>query len=259
MGEHAPAAAVSGRSASAAAPARMRGMNVLTEDMACSMPRTFVIGDIHGCHQALVRLLEKIAPDPGRDTLVFLGDYIDRGPASREVITTILDLRRSHARLITLMGNHEWMFLDYLAGGDPGLFLAAGGIETLESYGIVTFGDPWTQEILPADHRRFLEGLRPWWEDEAYIYVHAGLEPGVELAQQSTDWLLWARRGFIDSAFDFGKRVVYGHTPWPEPRVETTKIGIDTGAVYGGRLTCLVLPEMEFVSVAGSVQAGREM
>ncbi|MDA8165890.1 MAG: metallophosphoesterase family protein [Desulfobacteraceae bacterium] len=217
------------------------------------MPRTFVIADIHGCHQALARLLEKISPDPDRDTLVFLGDYVDRGPASREVVETLLDLRRSHARLVTLMGNHESMLLDYLAGGDPGLFLAAGGAETLESYGIVTYGDQWTQEVLPPEHRRFLEGLLPWWEDENFIYVHAGLEPGVELACQSKDWLLWARQGFIDSDFDFGKRVIYGHTPWPEPRVDATRIGIDTGAVYGGRLTCLVLPEMEFVSVEGGV------
>jgi serine/threonine protein phosphatase 1 len=213
------------------------------------MPRTYAIGDIHGCHQALLRLLDLIAPDPNRDVLVFLGDYIDRGPASREVIATLLELRQTHARLITLMGNHEWMLLDYLGGADPALYLAMGGIETLESYGIVTFGDPWTQEILPSEHRRFFEELLPWWEDEQHIYVHAGLEPGVPLAQQSTDWLLWARRGFIDSNYDFGKRVIYGHTPWPVPRVEANKIGIDTGAVYGGRLTCLVLPELEFVSV----------
>ena len=213
------------------------------------MPRTFVIGDVHGCHQALSTLLTAIRPDPLQDTLVFLGDYIDRGPESSQVLSALINLQGSSRNLIALMGNHEQMLLNYLAGLDQELYLSAGGIETLESYGIVNFGDIWTQTILPPDHLDFLHSLRPYWEDDQHIYVHAGLEPGVHLTQQSTDWLFWGREGFIDSDYDFGKRVIYGHTPWQAPRVEANKIGIDTGAVYGGRLTCLVLPEMEFVSV----------
>jgi serine/threonine protein phosphatase 1 len=216
------------------------------------MRRTFVIGDIHGCHDAMLRLLRLIAPDPDRDVLIFLGDYIDRGPASRQVITTLLDLRQTHRHLVTLMGNHEQMLLDYLAGREQEIFLTSGGIETLESYGIINFSDIWTQRILPPAHLEFLTELPLFWEDEEYIYVHAALEPGVPLARQQREWLLWGRYGFIDSDHDFGRRVIYGHTHWPAPRVEANKIGIDTGAVYGGRLTCLVLPGLEFISVAAA-------
>jgi serine/threonine protein phosphatase 1 len=216
------------------------------------MRKTFVIGDIHGCHDAMLRLLRMIAPDPAHDTLIFLGDYLDRGPASRQVIITLLELRQTHRHLVTLMGNHEQMLLDYLTGNDQEIFLTSGGIETLESYGITNFSDIWTQRILPPEHLEFLENLPTYWEDEEYIYVHAALEPGVPLARQKREWLLWGRFGFIDSDHDFSKRVIYGHTPWPAPKVEHNKIGIDTGAVYGGQLTCLVLPVMEFISVAGS-------
>jgi serine/threonine protein phosphatase 1 len=223
------------------------------------MPRTFVIGDVHGCRQALSRLLAELKPNPRRDTLVFLGDYIDRGPESKQVLSTLLDLRRSYRRLVALKGNHEQMLLDYLAGLDHELFLSAGGVETLESYGIVNFSDVWTQTILPAEHLDFLRTLRCYWEDGQHIYVHAGLQPGVPLCRQSPEWLLWGREGFIDSDYNFGKLVIYGHTPWRTPRVQANKIGIDTGAVYGGALTCLVLPEMEFVSVeAGDNAAAPE-
>jgi serine/threonine protein phosphatase 1 len=218
------------------------------------MPKTFVIADIHGCHDALQRLLARINPDPGQDTLVFLGDYINRGPDSRQVIETLLLLRRTHRHVITLMGNHEQMLLAYLAGREQELFLTAGGIETLESYGITNYADIWTQKILPAEHLDFLHSLPACWEDEEFIYVHAALEPGVHLACQKLGWLLWGRSGFIDSDHDFGKRVIYGHTPRPLPRIEANKIGLDTGAVYGGALTCLILPELEFVSVKGFLQ-----
>jgi serine/threonine protein phosphatase 1 len=212
--------------------------------------KTFVIGDIHGCHDAMLRLLQLVQPDSDRDILIFLGDYVDRGPASRQVIATLLELRLTHRHLVTLMGNHEQMLLDYLAGREKELFLTNGGIETLDSYGIINYADIWTQNILPADHLDFLTNLHLWWEDENFIYVHAALESGVPPARQKRQWLLWGRHGFLDSRQDFGKRVIYGHTPWPEPRVEANKIGIDTGAVYGGRLTCLVLPDLEFISVA---------
>jgi serine/threonine protein phosphatase 1 len=216
------------------------------------MRKTFVIGDIHGCHDAMLRLLCRIAPDPAHDAIIFLGDYLDRGPASRQVITTLLELRQTHRHLVTLRGNHEQMLLDYLTGQEQEIFLTSGGIETLESYGIINFSDIWTQRILPPEHLEFLQSLPTYWEDEEYIYVHAAMEPGVHPTRQKHEWLLWGRQGFIDSDHDFGKRVIYGHTPWPAPRVEHNKIGIDTGAVYGGQLTCLVLPVLEFISVAGN-------
>jgi len=209
--------------------------------------KTFVIGDIHGCYGALKALLEKINPDPDHDTLVFLGDYIDRGPDSKKVVSEVIDLQQSFPRVITLMGNHEQMFLSVLAGEKYNFFLQMGGDKTLNSYNITP---PYSQNIfehIPLEHIHFFQNLLLLWEDEHYIYVHAGLEPGIHLSQQSAHWCCWARTNFIYSEFDFGKRVVFGHTPFEKPYIDQYKIGIDTGKVYGGELTCLVLPDMEFV------------
>ncbi|MFO7760285.1 MAG: metallophosphoesterase family protein [Desulfobia sp.] len=214
--------------------------------------KTFVIGDIHGCYGALTRLLEKIDPDPERDTLVFLGDYIDRGPDSSRVISKVIELSRTFRRLVPLKGNHEEMFLSWLAGrDDQDLYLQIGGTATLKSYGIMPPYDRNDNKI-PAQHINFIRELLLLWEDNQAIYVHAGLKPGVHLSMQPSHWCCWARGEFYLSNHDFGKKIVFGHTPFPdEPFQNKEKIGIDTGAVYGGRLTCLILPDMEFVSVPG--------
>lgn len=211
---------------------------------------TCVIGDIHGCHSPLVQMLDIILPKA--DTLVFLGDYVDRGPNSKEVVTTILSLRATQPRVITLMGNHDFLFLQYLSGGDERLFLQAGGLETLASYGI----DPLAsleQRIsqVPADHLAFFRTLPLYWEDQYALYVHAGLQPGRHLSQQTPQWCLWARDAFLTTHLDFKKPVIFGHTVFPEPLMCTDKIGIDTGAVYGGHLTALLLPDRELISVPG--------
>ena len=124
-----------------------------------------------------------------------------------------------------------------------------GGKATLESYGIRPDSADNLAAFLPRDHLLFFEQLLPYWEDETHIYVHAGLQPGVHLTQQSPEWLFWSREKFIDTPYNFGKIVVYGHTPYEHPRVEMNKIGIDTGAVYGNSLTCLVLPQKRFISL----------
>lgn len=213
------------------------------------MRKTFVIGDIHGCHKTMVALLNRISPDPQSDVLVFLGDYINRGPDSSKVISELLRLRKQFNHVITLMGNHEFMWLNYLAGKDQKCFLMMGGRQTLQSYGIQDLFHSDLIHMLPPDQLHFFNELLTYWEDEEYIYVHAGLRPGIHPSQQTNDWLLWAREKFIKTGYDFGKRVIFGHTPFKDPRVESNKIGIDTGAVYGGRLTCLVLPDIDFVSV----------
>ena len=216
------------------------------------MQKTYVIGDIHGCHKPLNKLLDAIAPDMAVDRIIFLGDYIDRGPDSNLVIDTILDLCSQSPNVITLMGNHEQAFLDYLAGKYKEYYLMIGGLATVHSYGI---NDPLHDDPLvkiPQQHIGFLKSLIHYWEDEEYIYVHAGLKPGVHLTQQSMDWLLWVKEEFTGSDYDFGKRVIFGHSASTEPIVTPNKIGIDTGAVFGGRLTCLILPELKFVSVNGS-------
>ncbi|MBC8318965.1 MAG: serine/threonine protein phosphatase [Desulfobulbaceae bacterium] len=210
--------------------------------------RTYVIGDIHGCYDKLTDLLDKISPDSAHDTLVFLGDYIDRGPDSRKVVEKVLELQQTFPRVIPLMGNHEQMFLAALTGRENEFFLKMGGDATLASYGIKP---PYNRRIaseIPLTHIHFLQNLLLLWEDERYIYVHAGLEPGVHLSQQSARWCCWARENFITTTYDYGKQVIFGHTPFDKPHIDPYKIGIDTGAVYGGELTCLVLPDMEFVT-----------
>ena len=211
---------------------------------------TCVIGDIHGCHTALVQLLDIILPKA--NTLVFLGDYVDRGPHSKEVVTTILSLRTRRSRVVTLMGNHDFLFLQYLSGGDDRLFLQAGGIETLASYDI----DPLAsleerRNQVPSDHLAFFKTLPLYWEDQHALYVHAGLQPGRHLSQQTQHWCLWARDTFLTTPLDFKKPVVFGHTVFPEPYLCVDKIGIDTGAVYGGKLTALLLPDRELISIPG--------
>lgn len=215
--------------------------------------KTLVIGDIHGCAGPLNDLLAKITAHV--DTIVFLGDYVDRGPDSKKVVDTVLDLQRQHGRVIPLMGNHDFMFLSYLTKqGNQDLFLHVGGHETLKSYGITQEADHDPASAIPPDHLAFFNSLPLYWEDHHGIYVHAGLQPGRHLSQQKAQWCLWARNNFISTTFNFGKPVIFGHTTFSTPRVDDNKIGIDTGAVYGGKLTGLLLPDMEFISVPGEKQ-----
>lgn len=210
----------------------------------------YAIGDIHGNLDLLERLLKQLQPDLARDRLIFMGDYIDRGPHSRGVVDYVLRLKNlaPPEQVICLKGNHEAMLLHFLQGQDVDLFLFNGGLATLRDY----WGDDWEDRgelVLPPDHRQFFEGLRLYYETEDYIFVHGGLHPGVPLAAQQEEDLLWIRGDFIASMEDFGKKVIFGHTPFREPLIMPNKIGIDTGAAYGNRLTCLKLPREEFISV----------
>jgi len=214
------------------------------------MFRTLIFGDIHGCRKEFKKLLELVGADPIRDRLVFLGDYVDRGPDSCGVVDDILVLKQQFRGTITLKGNHEEMLLNFLAGRDLEFYLAVGGRQTLLSYGCAEPFDYSCALNIPENHRHFLYNLLPYWEDEQFIYVHAGLRPGIHLTQQTPDWLYWAAGGrFVSQHYDFGKRVIFGHSALAAPLVEPDKIGLDTGAVYGGQLTCLLLPDMKFVQV----------
>jgi len=216
------------------------------------MSRTLVIGDIHGCRQELLALMERVDAEPLHDRLIFLGDYVDRGPDSRGVIEEILALRRQFSKVVTLKGNHEEVLLSYLTGRDKDFYLSIGGRETLLSYGCREPFDADCALNFPESHQNFLYNLLPYWEDEKYIYVHAGLRGGVHLSQQRPEWLYWASGGlFMSQRHDFGKTVIFGHSYVPTPLMEKAKIGIDTGAVYGGSLTCLILPAEKFVQVPG--------
>ncbi len=210
-------------------------------------PRTFVIGDIHGCLDPLRRLMERIPWEPATDCLVFVGDYIDRGPDSKGVVDFILQLRRLGASVRCVLGNHERMLLDFLAERNQQLYMVNGGLQTLESYHGRGCGQG--PEAIPAEHMAFYRSLEPYLELPECFVVHAGFRPGVPLDSQSQEDLTWIREAFIYSDCDFGKPVIFGHTPFYEPYMDRCKIGIDTGAVYGGRLTCLELPARRFHSV----------
>ena len=142
------------------------------------MGKIFAIGDIHGCISHLDRLMAQLDIDASHDTLVFVGDYIDRGPDSKGVIDAIIDIRKNIRNVVCLTGNHEDMFLNYcLDRRDEELYMSNGGMRTLESYGFSREG---TEElILPATHREFFTSLRTYHETDDYIFVHAGLRPGI--------------------------------------------------------------------------------
>jgi len=215
----------------------------------------YVIGDLHGCLTPLKRLLEHLEPDLHQDRLVFMGDYIDRGPDSRKVVDYILKLRARYptGHIICLRGNHEVMFQDFLAGQERELFLFNGGLSTMQDY----WGENWDNQpefVLPLDHQRFYQELLPFYTTDDYIFVHAGLKPGLPLEQQKDTDLYWIRGEFIASSEDFGRRVIFGHTPFKKPLILPNKIGIDTGFVYGNFLTCVKLPQEDFYFVGQGVE-----
>jgi serine/threonine protein phosphatase 1 len=217
----------------------------------------YAIGDIHGELGKLERLLDGL-PLAAGDRLVFLGDYVDRGPDAAGVVSRLLELRREHD-CVFLLGNHESMFLDFLGwkgaayfGGDA--FLLNGGDRTLASYG--WFGEraePGKRPDLPPAHAEFFRELRLFHHEGDYLFVHAGLGPrglasgdlGYALRVSRPEDLLWTRSTY-DVPHNLGVTVVYGHTPnrdfsvrWNEP----FSIGIDTGATFGGPLTAVRLPD----------------
>jgi len=208
------------------------------------MGKIFAIGDIHGCLSKLERVISRTGIDNKEDTLVFIGDYIDRGPDSRGVVDFVLDLKRKIHTVICLKGNHEQMFLDYVClNKNEDLYLSNGGDTTIASYGYrnVHGGREFN---IPDSHMEFFNSLLPCYETDDYIFVHAGLRENVPLKDQNIKDMLWIRHDFIMSSYDFGKTVVFGHTPMShsKPLFLPGRIGIDTGAVYGGFLTCIELP-----------------
>lgn len=210
------------------------------------MGNIYAIGDIHGRLDKLQAVMEQVEPeiDPVQDTLIFLGDYIDRGPCSFEVVEYLIRLKERFSDIVFLKGNHEEMLELYLNGVDRTIYLMNGGHQTLENYlehAVQTEPNP-----IPMAHRHFFSSLALFHETEEHIFVHAGLREKVPIELQKNEDLLWIREKFIYSTFDFPKRVVFGHTPFTEPLVMPNKIGIDTGAVYGNKLTCLKLPQLVF-------------
>lgn len=167
--------------------------------------RTIAIGDIHGCAKALRTLLERIEPQAD-DTLIFLGDYVDRGPDSRDVIEQILEVSK-RCQVIALRGNHEVMLMGVMLSGlCPDLWLACGGQATVSSYG-------GSIDKIPESHRQFLAGLRSFHETEDAIFVHANYLPDQAMSEQPEQLTYWEHLGIVPRPHQSGKRVFVGHTP----------------------------------------------
>ena len=214
--------------------------------------RVYAIGDVHGCDRQLAELHGQIADDlrarpcPA-PLLVHLGDYVDRGPDSRGVVVRLMQGNPvTGVPTVNLIGNHEQTMIDALSGQGAAMtdWMIAGGREALQSWG----GDPdaprseWPQHV-PAEHMDFLRALSLTHQEGGYFFVHAGIRPGVPLAEQSRQDMLSIRQSFLYSEADLGIVVVHGHTPKEGPVIRPNRIGIDTGAVFGGWLTCAVLEE----------------
>ena len=226
--------------------------------------RVYAIGDVHGCLDMLDALHRAVDADlaarPVRDaTLVHLGDYVDRGPRSAGVLERLLTpARLPRCAVVTLMGNHEAMLLQALDGDGAMLrtWLAHGGETTLASWGIdVLADDPlepdgWLHR-LPAAQLGLLRRLPVCHRIDGYLFAHAGVRPDRPLREATTRDLLWMREPFLSWTGPLERVVVHGHTPDVEPVVRPHRIGIDTGAVFGGRLTCAVLEadRLSFLSV----------
>jgi serine/threonine protein phosphatase 1 len=226
--------------------------------------RIYAIGDVHGRADLLAQLLATIDADTAaypsvRVVEILLGDYIDRGPQSREVLD-ILAARSQRRQMVCLKGNHETYIPDFLH--DPAIleqWRHFGGLETLVSYGVtpsINADEQQQRELagafqraLPESHRRFLAGLKTCFACGDYFFVHAGVRPGIPLLQQHEQDLLWIREDFLLHEESFGKIVIHGHTPVAEPDIRPNRINIDTGAYATGRLTCLVLEgeDMTFI------------
>jgi serine/threonine protein phosphatase 1 len=202
----------------------------------------FAIGDLHGCPDELEVLLEHIGPSSA-DTLVFLGDYVDRGPAVRMLMDRLVELRSEPVGTVFLRGNHEDMLLHYLGyrGRHGSVYLANGGGATLRSYGIAqSMSGKSAAAMIPPSHLQFLLDLALSFARDRYLFVHAGIRPGTPLDEQDEEDLLWIREEFFTRNHQLPYTIVYGHTPDREARVQLPyHIGLDTGLVYGNKLSCL--------------------
>lgn len=218
--------------------------------------RVYAVGDIHGRIDLLELLLDKIDRDiaarPGpRPVHIFLGDYVDRGPGSREVLQRLIDRSRSN-ETVTLKGNHETFPLEFLKR--PAVLAEwrnFGGLQMLLSYGLQPSMNPDMaeqielaqkfREVLPPSHLTLLATMPHSFTLGDFFFVHAGVKPGVPLEKQAEEHLLWIKQEFLLSDDDHGKMIVHGHTPVAEPDFHPNRINIDTGAYATGKLTCLVI------------------
>ncbi len=225
--------------------------------------RLYAIGDIHGRSDLLESLHRRIQDDAAgagsrEKTVVYLGDYVDRGPGSSAVVELLSGDPLPGFRAVCLKGNHEDLMLNALAGTtDAAHWFMNGGLATLAAYGIDLPGPAWSRTLtsanvpadwrglldrtLPARHRAFYAGLALTFAAGDYFFTHAGVRPGVALDRQSDQDLMWIREEFLYSTADHGAVVVHGHTIVPAVEIRSNRIGVDTGAWRSGQLSCVVL------------------
>ncbi len=237
--------------------------------------RVYAVGDVHGRADLLLRLLDDLRADvakggfEGRPILVFLGDYVDRGFQSKDVLDVLLGDLLSPFETYFLKGNHEAAMLQFLT--DPNIgprWAEFGGAETLVSYGVRpprtrTAMDEWKRasddlnRVLPPEHLHFLTHLDLSVRIGDYVFVHAGVRPGVPLDQQTEYDLLWIREDFLTDRRPLGAVIVHGHTPTSKPHRDSRRVGIDTGAYLSGRLTAARFEHdgVEFISTGPRVDA----
>ena len=219
--------------------------------------RTVVIGDIHGCADKLNELIEKLGEDFSQTKLIFTGDYIDRGTDSFEVLETVKSLQSifTDKQIILLRGNHEDMAIDYIRNGDSGT-MCNGGYATKASLEL--------HEKCFADYLDFFESLPLKYEDEYFIYCHAGINPNKPLHLQSKKDLMRIRNEFIKNASGLDKKVIFGHTPTIMQNGKTTpifmddKIAIDTGCFFTGVLTALVLENDKVIATVQTTKDAKQ-
>jgi len=242
---------------------------------ASASSRAYAIGDIHGRLDLLDEMLTRVESDSAgsnaaRVTMVFLGDLIDRGPQSAQVVERLRRYHPPFAQTVFLMGNHEEVFLRVL-GGDLAVlpdWLRFGGAECLQSYGVdpteLTLRKPadvlrTLREAIPKDHVKFLSGFADTASFGRYLFVHAGIRPGVPLPQQVPEDLRWIRQPFLDDETDHGHVVVHGHTISREVDIRPNRIGLDTGAYHSGVLSALgVEGDERWIIQAGIGQERRD-
>ena len=219
--------------------------------------RIYAVGDIHGRLDLLQDVHQKILQDAqtyqGTKIVVYLGDYVDRGPHSKQVVDYLLAQTLPDFKAVYLLGNHEQVLLQFIEG--HGLEIAQdwfgfGGLATLQSYGVMLRGIPTLKDLprlqaefsekCPVAHRQFYQALALSFELGGYFFVHAGIKPKLPLTKQIADDMLWIRDEFLNSRKQFEKVIVHGHSVTEKPEIRSNRIGLDTGAYATGLLTCAV-------------------
>jgi len=211
----------------------------------------YVVGDIHGCHHLLRQLEQRIIEDgqgiPGSKLIVHVGDFVDRGGQSAEVIDHLIAAPPAGFERLCLLGNHELLMREFLSAPRPGAnWLSFGGLETLMSYGISEQQIRSTRNlrmlldaVIPEEHRSFLANLALSLDLPEHFITHAGIDPATPLARQTAHDLLWMREPFLSWEGPLEKVVIHGHTPCKEVEVKNNRICVDTGAYASGRLSAV--------------------